>query len=178
MAPEPYRPPAEIEHNIPKLKQRAIDLVEPDLHNWEWLYERLQDADSRRLLLLVLAYRGLGWRYVKLPLDNNLFRSALDEIQHLVIGKASGHFANGGLEKYSLRDIGRDITIYSDPFGIFNEFVYPQYYYRGMSEVLSPRPGDYVLDCGACYGGNHNQLCRRGWAGGQSLFFRIHARQH
>jgi hypothetical protein len=153
MSPEPYRPDSKIEMDPDSLRRRALDLVEPDLYNWEWLYKNLRDRDSRRTLVLVLAYRSLGWRYVKLPLDNDRFRGAVNEIGHFIINKAPGKFASKGLTKFNLSDVGRDVTVYSDSFGIFNEFIYPQYHYRGFYKFLAPQAGDYIIDCGACYGG-------------------------
>src|SRR5262245_6859653 len=48
----------------------ADSIVRVAIGHWEWLYEHLEDWDSKALLLDVLAYRSIGWKYVKLPLDN------------------------------------------------------------------------------------------------------------
>lgn len=154
MSPEPYRPDESLQNQPDRLKQRALDLVGPNLSNWTWLYERLSDFDSKRLLLLVLAYRALGWRYVRLPLDNEIFWSALKEIgQRAEKNGVPDFILKKGMQRFDLRRFDRNLTVYSDPFGVFNEFVYPQYHYRGWTAVITPEPGDYVLDCGACYGG-------------------------
>lgn len=154
MGPEPYRPNEALQNQPEKLRQRALDLVSPNIAKWEWLYDRLSDLDSKRLLLLVLAYRGLGWKYVRLPLDNDLFWSTLTEIGLKAESEGvPGFILKKGLQRFNLRQFDRNLIVYSDPFGVFNEFVYPQYHYRGWTTVITPEQGDYVIDCGACYGG-------------------------
>ncbi len=152
MPPEPYRPDESMQPE--ELKQRALDLVSENLPKWEWLYARLNDLDSKRLLLLVLAYRSIGWKYVRLPLDNDEFWSAMAEIGVTAESEGVPDFVlEKGLRRFNLRKIDRELSVLSDPFGVFNEFVYPQYHYRGWTNVVTPEPGDYVIDCGACYGG-------------------------
>ncbi len=154
MAPEPYRPAVELMDNKPALRDRALDMVAPNLIHWEWLYESLEDYASKTLLLLVLAYRALGWKHVTLPLNNDSFSSVIGEISMAAEQNNLPTFVKEkGLQRFNLRNIGRDIAVYTDPFGLFNEFIYPQYSYRGLIEVIKPRPDDYVIDCGACFGG-------------------------
>jgi FkbM family methyltransferase len=153
MQPEPYRPAEDIVDQPAALRKRALDLVTPNLAKWEWLYEHLEDQASKRLLLLVLSYRSLSWNYVRLPLDNELFWSTLSEIAHTAECAAPEFILKKGLQLFNLRNFERDIVVYTDPFGLFNEFLYSQYIYRGVKKLVMPDLGDYVLDCGACYGG-------------------------
>ena len=57
------------------------------------------------------------------------------------------------LRRLNIADYGYDVELYTDPFGVFNEFIYSQYVYRGESSVITPGEGDCVIDCGACFGG-------------------------
>ncbi|WP_221793636.1 FkbM family methyltransferase [Aquisediminimonas sediminicola] len=154
MRPEPYRPSAEIESDSTLLCKHALAMVSSNIQKWEWLYDNLGDAASQRLLLLVLAYRALGWKYVRLPLDNDNFWNAVSSLGQLgEPNRIPEDFSNKDLQYANLRPIGRDVAVYSDAFGLFNEFLYPQYSYRGLTEIHTVKNGDYVIDCGACYGG-------------------------
>lgn len=154
MSPEPYRHDNDIKLNTLVLKKYALGMIEPQIDKWEWLYETLEDWDSRDLLLSVVAYRAIGWNYVKLPLDNPEFSRALDELENLASDlDIPDHVKQKGMKRFQLRTLGKDLNVFSEAFGIFNEFVYPQYSYRGYHRVFTAEPGDYVLDCGACYGG-------------------------
>lgn len=136
--------------------------VERNLGNawpsWEQLYRKLNDASSRELLVTLLAYRSIGWRYVRLPLNNERFWNKLAEVgrEELALrSQGSAAFTAGpySLVKFDLSKRGLSGEIYSDTFGVFNEFLYSQYVYRGEDFIIAPRPGDYVIDCGACFGG-------------------------
>lgn len=154
MAPEPYRPTTELMGEKEALRQHALNMVLPNIGDWQWLYENLEDRGSKTLLLLVLAYRGLGWKYITLPLDNEAFSNCISEIG--LTAKENDlpiEIKEKGLQRFTLSEFERDITVYSDPFGIFNEFIYPQYSYRGIMEIVKPHSHDYVIDCGACFGG-------------------------
>lgn len=48
---------------------------------------------------------------------------------------------------------GFDAKLFTTPFGVINEFSHSQYVYRGDDQVIAPKDGDTVLDCGACFGG-------------------------
>jgi hypothetical protein len=139
---------------------RATCLLTPDsvvraaIGHWEWLYEHLEDWDSKALLLDVLACRSIGWQHVKMPLDNSNYWDS--------VGALSKQHATSPLVKFGdgpefwlldLSEQGYKVRVLSEALGVFNEFIYSQYQYRGRRSVLGPKPGDYVLDCRACYGG-------------------------
>lgn len=154
MRPEPYRPTVEIADKPEQLRHHAMEMVAPNTEKWEWLYENLSDVASRSLLLQVLAYRSLGWRYVRLPLDNDEFWSAIEKLSGLAKNPGvPNSLLEMGLQSFNLRSIDRDVVVYTEPFGVFNEFLYSQYQYRGMCRTIGPELGDFALDCGACYGG-------------------------
>jgi FkbM family methyltransferase len=160
MNPEPYRPSSDIQTDPVALRERARSIYLHNKTQWQWLYSSLSDDPSRRTLVLVLAYRALGWRYVRLPLDNERTRNAVAEIStHGLNEDLPQAIKAKGLQRFHLEAFGRNLTVFSDPFGVFNEFVYPQYSYRGMTDVYGPSKGDYVLDCGACYGGSTLNFC-------------------
>src|SRR5215210_6106863 len=53
---------------FPVLK-RGISFVQPHETEVEWLYNKLADEESCNLLVQLFAYRALGHRHIKLPLN-------------------------------------------------------------------------------------------------------------
>jgi FkbM family methyltransferase len=125
--------------------------------SWQWLYEHLEDKKSKLLLLNVIAYKVIGWKFVKLPLDSKNFWIMLKKIRLGEDLKDQNNKVDTGffkmvLHKFNLQKYGYPIKLYSDAFGVFNEFIYSQYSFRG--EVANfPKKGDCIIDCGACFGG-------------------------
>jgi FkbM family methyltransferase len=154
LPPEPYGVPEE--PNRAALLQHASTFVGNAAQHWEWLYNNLADDDSKLLLLTVVAYRALGWRYVRMPLNNEAF---WDVLRTFASAEASAppedriQTQSTRLTRMNLASIGYDVSFFADAFGVFNEFLYSQYSYRGRRRILTPQYGDYVIDCGACYGG-------------------------
>src|SRR5436305_1235358 len=79
--------PYGLEHNkkysAQALIERAREIIAPALPGWRRLYKEISDDQSKFLLLTIVAYRAIGWRYVKLPLDNAKFRACLGAIGYL-----------------------------------------------------------------------------------------------
>lgn len=134
---------------------QALALLERDASEWTWLYSAMRDDLSRHILLTVLAYRTLGWQYVPLPMDCPEFwstRKTLEDIQNTASEKLTGP---GGekLSHFDLSRFGYEVSLFTEPFGVINEFSHSQYLYRGSEQLIAPKEGDTVLDCGACFGG-------------------------
>ena len=153
MPPEPYRLDYTQEYSRSALIEHAQKTIAPGLAGWQRLYREISDDQSKFLLLTVVAYRAIGWRYVKMPLDNAKFRACLGEIAKSIDNVVTLSLDGLSLQRVDLRRLGFDAKLLSDPFGVFNEFVYSQYVYRGTQEYFGPRRGDTVIDCGACFGG-------------------------
>lgn len=132
----------------------ADSVVRGAIGNWEWLYKHLEDWDSKTLLLDVLAYRSIGWKYVKMPLNSSSYWEGIASIGKLHSCSPRIKFAHGPeFWLLDLSEFGYEVRVLSEAIGTFNEFIYSQYQYRGRRRTLGPLPGDHVLDCGACYGG-------------------------
>ena len=52
------------------LKVYVQNYISASKDKWLWLYKSLQDQESKKTLINVLAYRCLGWRYVPMPMDD------------------------------------------------------------------------------------------------------------
>jgi FkbM family methyltransferase len=158
MPPEPYGiDTGTNKPTVEELLAHADSILGQAMFSWQWLYNILEDRKSKLLLLNVIAYRVIGWRYLTLPLDTDNFWSELKNInlkRSLKEKKdkiATGFFGMV-LEKFNLVKYGYPVKIYSDAFGVFNEFIYSQYSFRGK-KLAKPAKGDCIIDCGACYGG-------------------------
>ena len=181
MAPEPYGIEVAASDNKhqkeEKLLAHAFSIVEKDIAHWRWLYRKLEDTESKLLLLTILAYRSLGWKYVPMPMDNPEFWRAMETLQDLQLRGQSinstdfAGYAPYEMNRLDLNKVGYRVDLFSDAFGVFNEFIYPQYSYRGRQIIISPNKGDYILDCGACFGGTSLYFAESAGPAGRVISF-------
>lgn len=122
--------------------------------NLGWLYDRLADDESREILVKVLAYRMLGHRKVKLPLNTSAYWSKLDELDRRAEGaeKLQLDFLGWGLSKIDLRADGYPIQLFIRPSGVFTQLLLQQYRCQAQDRVVEVERGDTVIDAGGCYG--------------------------
>lgn len=179
MEPEPYgkawgTPGNDLD--VPALHRQVEETLGSAWESWQWLYQRLGDIWSRELLITLLAYRSIGWRYVSLPLNNGIFWAQLKKLslEELELHKKGfSGFKDGpqSLSKFDLSKYGFEGFVYTDAFGLFSKFLYPQYIYRGEDFLLEPSPGSYVIDCGACFGATSVHFAQRVGPQGRVLSF-------
>lgn len=132
-----------------------------NLSHWEelfdgisWFYDMLGDEPSRATLIKVIAYRILGYRKVKLPLNTRDYWSQREFALSLIKGEDSikVDFQNWMLRRFSLENTGFPIEIYFLPVGVTTTFILKQYEYRKRTPVIKAQDGDYVIDAGGCWG--------------------------
>jgi FkbM family methyltransferase len=118
------------------------------------LYNSLADDASRDILVRVLAYRTLGYRKVKLPLNTPLYWNDLRRMEELAknveidpIGSA-----NWQLRLIDLEPFGVPAKMFTTPTGPYTTFVLEQYRCKSHRTDITVEPGDYVIDAGACWG--------------------------
>lgn len=135
----------------------AMEMVEERKDEFSRVYDLMSDDESKDMLLTVLAYRGLGWRFVKLPLDTPEFHKTISDLQADAAAASddkklatSDGFAV--LSTISLQKYGFDADVLQGGWGAFSEFLYSQYVYRSEHGILAPCDGDVAFDCGACWG--------------------------
>lgn len=155
MTREPYSLDHRQSYTAEELLASAKNLIGDRTPAWQFVYDSISDYNSKLILMTVLAYRALGWRYVKLPLDNERFWKCIDAAHSLPHGNTVVNFKSSKFElsQIDISPFGHSVKLFIDSFGVFNEFLYPQYVYRGDDLIISPRRGDIVIDCGACFGG-------------------------
>jgi FkbM family methyltransferase len=132
----------------------AFSLIEPNLEEWEWLYSTLADAQSRELLVQILAYRAMGHRKVKLPLNNPLYWQAYRDVETTRENKDSidTGFKAWELHRFNLNRFGYPVQLYARASGVVQQFVLQQYACATEDKLISAGVGDIVIDAGACWG--------------------------
>lgn len=118
------------------------------------IYEQISN-DGRELLVDIIAYRLLGYKKVKLPLNNKKYWDTI-EITNSLVDKDdiyNPNFLHFILQKCDLRKIGYDIQLYLSGIGVAIDFIIEQYAYkRDVKTILAVENGDLVMDLGACWG--------------------------
>jgi FkbM family methyltransferase len=131
-----------------------VNEMEAYLDGLEVLYTNI-DITGKSLLLDILAYRMMGYRKVKLPLNNKGYYKALEQAKMAREGNETydPHFKHFILNKYDLNAIGYNAKLFFADLGIAIDFIMEQYAYkRNGKAVVEAEPGDTVLDIGACWG--------------------------
>jgi FkbM family methyltransferase len=128
----------------------ALEQWAPLFPDLDWLYETLADDVSRDLLVQLVAYRLLGKRAVKLPLNTPAYWKRVEELRGLADPDDSIaiDFIDWKLLLHDLTPIGYPVRLYiRSPM---NQFELRQYCCdRAGFDVA---PGDVVIDGGACWG--------------------------
>lgn len=132
----------------------GMGFVEPHLDDLEWLYGVLADDESREILVKLAAYRALGHRKIKLPLNNeahwDILRRA-KELRHDGEAVETG-FMGRKVQKLRLDGFGYPIEMFISPGGIVTQFVEQQYRCETADGPIECSPGDTAVDAGGCYG--------------------------
>lgn len=117
-------------------------------------YDLLADDYSRSMLAQVLAYRLLGPRKVRLPLNTAAYWAKRKSLELLIRGTEvlDPNFLGMTLRRMDFNPIEIPIQMYFGPLGTMTTFVLRQYEYDRADAVVRARPGDYVIDGGGCWG--------------------------
>jgi len=133
---------------------KSIDFIAPYIANLEWLYANLADEESRQTLVDVIAYRALGHRKIKLPINTPDYWAVREkafalprEGEEIDVG-----FLGWKLQKVSLEAFGFPIKAFACKDANVTTFVHQQYRCTASNEAIECQLGDYVIDAGACYG--------------------------
>ncbi len=132
-------------------KNRNLDTIS----YFEYLYGLLKDDYSKNLLVQVCAFRILGYRKIKLPVNSPEFWNGVSSIENKLADKndfLQTNFKDWKLFKHDLSPIGYPIKLYMRPLGIYYTFVYKGYVFNNGETTIGVREGDYVIDGGACFG--------------------------
>lgn len=133
---------------------KGVSFISPHLSELEWLYAHLADEQSKDILVRVVAYRAMGYKKVKLPLNNAQHWENLRIAEGLVVGdeKMPTGFMHLKLSKMDLSKIGYPIQFFFSPSGVLIDFIEQQYRCDTDSGVIACKTGHHVIDAGGCWG--------------------------
>jgi FkbM family methyltransferase len=126
------------------------------IDRFEYLYDLLNDKQSKELLIKLLAYRMLGYKRVKLPTNNEQFWKTMTFLNNIVDKSKyiDIDFMSWKFYLFNLEQIGYPIKIYSLPNGIYINFILKQYEYNSDEVSIKVEKGDIVIDAGGFSGEN------------------------
>lgn len=135
------------------LLEGGINFVQPHLAELEWLYCNLADDESRKLLVQLIAYRALGYRHVKLPLNRPEYWKSIETIEKAAKGceTIDSGFMGFPLAKMDLRTIGFPIELLFIPFAVVTQFIDQPYRCSTPNGMIEAVEGDVVIDAGGCW---------------------------
>ncbi|MGH2564314.1 MAG: FkbM family methyltransferase, partial [Ginsengibacter sp.] len=132
----------------------SVELVKKYEDRLNCVYE-LVNPVSQKLLVDIVAYRILGYKKIKLPLNNSEYRGHFNEVKLLMnendtIDPKFMHFI---LRRFNLNPLGYNIDLYFTEAGVVTDFIIEQYAYKlNDRHIVNAEPGDVVLDIGGCWG--------------------------
>lgn len=131
------------------------------------LYCRLRDEQSKSLLVSLIAYRLMGYRKVKLPLNTRAYWEMRRLAQSLLKSDNAIQlkFRSWKLDHQDLTKIGYPIEVYLMPVWVVTTFMIKQYEYSNDKILIKAEEGDCVIDAGG------------GW-GDTALYFAHHVGQY
>jgi len=132
----------------------GMQFVEPHISSLEWLYSNLADAESREILVKVIAFRALGHRKIKLPLNCPEHWSRIYSMKKLAAGSETidSGFEGWKLPKMDLTELGYPISIFFQADGAVTDFVEQQYRCETPEGPIECAAGDVAIDAGGCWG--------------------------
>lgn len=124
------------------------------LEEMSFLYDALNDSNSKELLLKLLAYKILGHTKVKLPRNNPTYWADIKAMAGLEVGHGDFqiNFLNLNLPFLDLNSIGYQVKVNVTHAGAAAIFKQKQYEYTSGNFSIKAEKDDVVLDCGACWG--------------------------
>lgn len=143
---------------------------EPEL---EWLYRHLDDEPSRQVLIEVLAFRVLGHRRVKLPLNVSAYWEELDALERKAhaSGSVDSGFMDWELGLHDLADKGYPIQLYARAPAVYTQLLLQQYRCALPDHAIEVGAGDVVIDAGGCFGDTALYFAHKAGAGGHVSSF-------
>lgn len=133
---------------------KKVENIDYPVTDFVYLYDKLEDQYSKDLLIKIVAYRMLGHKKVKLPINTPEFWNN----QHLIESHQSKNnyvdinFRNIRLPLTDLKFLDLPLKMYYSALGININFIIRQYEFIREGINIEAKPGDTVIDAGGCYG--------------------------
>lgn len=140
-----------------------LAIIKDNSERFQWLYEHLDDDESKSLLISVLAYRVLGYKYVKLFLNTPEYWEKASEVDALTLeaDKIDLGFRDWQAWRLNLVRLGYPIELFIRPSGVMTQFILQQYRCITERSAIEVKEGDYVIDAGGCYGDSALYFCNK-----------------
>lgn len=134
--------------------QNELSIIQDYIEGLSITYSLLEDEYSKSMLVKVITYRIMGYRKVKLPLNNPSYWSQRNLVHSLTRNNDTIKikFFDWRLHHFELDKIGISLNLYSMVGGILTNFVLKQYEYVNRKFSIKAQYGDYVIDAGGSWG--------------------------
>lgn len=131
-----------------------LSYIHSNKNYFEWIYDNMVDAESKQILVKVLAYRVMGYSKIKLPVNTVAYWNKLEELENRANNSETIDlgFSDWKLQKFDLTPEGYPIQMFARAPGVFTQLFLQQYRCQLHDRVIEVEPGDTVIDAGACYG--------------------------
>lgn len=124
-------------------------------------YSLLEDESSRYIFIQVLSFRILGHRKIKLPFSTKDYWQSIKKINEISELFDKNNYLEAdfpGSDKIKLyyadlNCLNIPVKLFNTPIGILIQFLIKQYEYSIDQNIkIGAKPGDVVIDGGACWG--------------------------
>lgn len=117
---------------------------------FSYLYDHVEDEESKERLVELLAYRLLGYHKVKLSRNTPELWRLRKLVKNLIQkDRIKANYRTGYLHRYDLSTLGYKLDLFFTTNGIVIEYLLEQYRY---GDKVFIQPGDVAIDCGSCWG--------------------------
>lgn len=151
----------------------GIQFIQNSLTELEWLHKNLSDQDSKKILVAVIAYRAIGHRKIKLPLNTPTYWQMIREAESAIEGSQSFDLGFLGFRAYKtdLSRVGYPIQLFFTPRGSVTQFQLQQYRCETLEGIIQVEANDIVIDGGGCYGDTALYFAHKASPGGKVFSF-------
>lgn len=121
----------------------------------EIVYQKLEDEQSKSLLVKLIAFRALGYLKVKLPFNSESFWNDLKELESNRNEEDSINlnFKPWKLYYHDLTSYDTSIKLYFSTIGCYSSILRDHYKHQISKDIfIGAEKGDVVFDLGGCYG--------------------------
>lgn len=124
-----------------------------NISGFNYLYNLLENEESKQLLIKICAFRILGNNKVKIFDKKNFYGLSKNLYKLRSYEYKSIKSLNWKLDYFDLKEIGYNIKLFiAGPLAVHLGFINEQYAYNMNGVSVKTEKDDYVIDAGACWG--------------------------
>ncbi|GAC1341256.1 MAG: hypothetical protein NVSMB18_12960 [Acetobacteraceae bacterium] len=147
-----FPPPISFGPHDPQRALAMIELVAAEAAAFDAAASAWADDHSRELMRLLYAFQALGPTHVRLPTNCPLYWEQYEAAARLYRGPSDYRLGDKPLAVYGLEYMGEPIELLCRVDHVAFTFLRRQYVVEREGVDIRPRPGDVVIDAGACLG--------------------------